>query len=318
MNMGNPDESKSLIDTVDARTQLAGSNRMEILLFDVGTNETFGINVFKVREVSKTPVITRTPNMSSGVEGLISLRGSIIPVVALGKVMKLSGATEGRGKAMMVAEYSKRTLGFLVNSVDRIIRVDWDKVHAPSTNQSSGASEYITAITELPDGKLVSILDVEQILADTFGDSVIGHIDPLAGNADASVFFVDDSSVARKKIAEVLDHLTVRHRYAQNGLEAWTRLSSMAASAHHSGRKLSEEISLILVDAEMPEMDGYVLTKHIKADPRFDGIPVVMHSSLSSEANRAMGRSVGVDAYVAKFDAEQLAETLRPFLIKAQ
>jgi CheY-like chemotaxis protein len=68
----------------------------------------------------------------------------------------------------------------------------------------------------------------------------------------------------------------------------------------------------------MPEMDGYVLTRHIKSDPRFDGIPVVMHSSLSSEANRAMGKSVGVDAYVAKFDAEVLADTLRPLLAKAR
>jgi two-component system chemotaxis response regulator CheV len=315
--MGHPEENRSLIDTVDARTQLAGSNRMEILLFEVGTNETFGINVFKVREVSKTPVITKTPNMSAGVEGLISLRGSIIPVVSLGKVMKLSKAGDGLGGAMMVAEYSKRTLGFLVNSVDRIIRVEWGKVHAPSSNQATAGPQYITAITELPDGKLVSILDVEQILADTFGDAQIGHIDPLPENEEANVFFVDDSSVARKKIAEVLDGLKVKHRYAQNGQEAWTRLSSMAASAAHSGRRLGDEISVILVDAEMPEMDGYVLTKNIKADLRFDGIPVVMHSSLSSEANRAMGRSVGVDSYVAKFDAEILADTLRPFLMKS-
>ena len=66
----------------------------------------------------------------------------------------------------------------------------------------------------------------------------------------------------------------------------------------------------------MPEMDGYVLTKIIKSDPRFDGVPVIMHSSLSSEANRAMGKSVGVDAYVAKFDADVLAETLRPLLMR--
>ncbi len=61
-------------------------------------------------------------------------------------------------------------------------------------------------------------------------------------------------------------------------------------------------------------MDGYVLTKNIKADARFEGIPVVMHSSLSSEANRAMGQAVGVDAYIAKFDAEILADTLRPMI----
>jgi two-component system chemotaxis response regulator CheV len=325
MNMIDEDEHNSLIDSVDARTRLAGSNKMEILLFEVGTNETFGINVFKVREVSLAPDITKTPNMAVGVEGLISLRGSIIPVLSLAKIMKLHAQGKGSENTLVVAEYNKRTLGFLVSSVDRIIRVEWDKVHAPksannggagagNTAVGSGASEYITAITEMPNGKLVSILDVEQILADTLGDSEIGHIEPLHEDQASNVFFVDDSSVARKKITEVLDRMGIHHRHATNGLEAWTRLSSMAAAAEQTGRRFAEEIHLILVDAEMPEMDGYVLTKNIKGDMRFSGIPVVMHSSLSSDANRAMGRSVGVDAYVPKFDADQLSGTLRPFL----
>ena len=120
--------------------------------------------------------------------------------------------------------------------------------------------------------------------------------------------------VARKKITEVLDRLKVKHKHATNGAEAWTRLQGLAAHAQQTGVNLRDDVRLILVDAEMPEMDGYVLTKSIKADSRFDGIPVVMHSSLSSEANRAMGQAVGVDAYVAKFDAEVLADTLRPIL----
>ncbi len=127
-------------------------------------------------------------------------------------------------------------------------------------------------------------------------------------------FFVDDSIVARRKISEVLDKLGVRHKHATNGLEAWTRLQGIAAHAQQMGHEVREDIRLILVDAEMPEMDGYVLTKNIKGDARFQGVPVVMHSSLSSEANRAMGKTVGVDAYVAKFDAEALADTLRPLL----
>jgi CheY-like chemotaxis protein len=76
-------ERKNLLESVDARTRLAGSNKMEILLFSLGTRETFGINVFKVREVGRTPHITRTPNMPRGVEGLISLRGNVIPVLSL-------------------------------------------------------------------------------------------------------------------------------------------------------------------------------------------------------------------------------------------
>lgn len=309
--------ANSLLDTVDARTKLAGSNRMEILLFELGTHETFGINVFKVREVSKTPPITRTPNMPAGVEGLISLRGNVIPVVSLSKAMGLHDAPSGLGQSMMVAEYSKRTLGFLVHGVDRIIRVEWDKVRAPEA-VTSGAHAFITAITELPDGKLVSIVDVEQIMANTFGEALVGLIEPIHDAHELNVFFVDDSAVARKKIAEVLEKLGVRHKHAQNGLEAWTRLSTIAGAAQQAGRALSDELSLILVDAEMPEMDGYVLTKNIKSDPRFDGVPVIMHSSLSSEANRAMGKSVGVDSYVAKFDADALADTLRPFLMKSQ
>jgi two-component system chemotaxis response regulator CheV len=309
-------ENATLFDNVDARTKLAGSNRMEILLFSLGTHETFGINVFKVREVSKTPTITKAPNMPAGVEGLISLRGNVIPVVSLSKVMKLADAPGGLGGSMMVTEYSKRTLGFLVSSVDRIIRVDWDKVRAPEAVVSGGASSYITAITELSDGKLVSIVDVEQILANTFGESIVGQIERMESGSDFNVFFVDDSAVARKRIAEVCDKLGVKHKHALNGLEAWTRLSGMAAHCQQLGTRVRDEVNLILVDAEMPEMDGYVLTKNIKSDSRFDGIPVVMHSSLSSEANRAMGKSVGVDAYVAKFDAEVLADTIRPMLRK--
>lgn len=305
-----------LFGTVDARTSLAGSNRMEILLFSLGTTEIFGINVFKVREVSTTPIITKAPNMPNGVEGLISLRGNVIPVLSLARILGLESSGSTLGNSMMVTEYSKRTLGFLVEGVDRIVRVEWDRVRAPD-NVASSTNSYITAITELPNGSLVSILDVETVLANTFGDAIVGAIAPISGGHEMNVFFVDDSAVARRKIGEVLDKLGVKHKHALNGLEAWNRLDAMASYAKQSGHQLIEEVDVILVDAEMPEMDGYVLTRKIKADVRFNGIPVVMHSSLSSDANRAMGKQVGVDAYVAKFDADVLADTLRPLLMRA-
>lgn len=307
-------EKKNLLESVDARTRLAGSNKMEILLFSLGTREIFGINVFKVREVGRTPHITKTPNMPQGVEGLISLRGNVIPVLSLASFFHLEGnIPSGLGQTMMVAEYSKRTLGFLVHEVDRIIRVDWERVKAPESVLAANQG-LITAVIELEGGQLVSIVDVEQILANAFGEAIIIDVPPARVDEDVSIFFADDSVVARKKITEVLDKLGVKHKHATNGAEAWTRLQAIAAHALQSGRDLREEVRLILVDAEMPEMDGYVLTKNIKSDPRFNGIPVVMHSSLSSEANRAMGKAVGVDAYVAKFDAEVLGDTLRPLL----
>ncbi len=163
---------------------------------------------------------------------------------------------------------------------------------------------------------MVSILDVEQIMASTFGEAQVPDVERMDDSVEYNVFFVDDSAIARKKISEVLDKLGVKHKHALNGLEAWTRLQGMASHAQQAAKDLRDEVQLILVDAEMPEMDGYMLTRNIKSDPRFNNIPVVMHSSLSSEANRAMGKQVGVDSYVAKFDAEILAETLRPLLMK--
>jgi two-component system chemotaxis response regulator CheV len=249
--------------------------------------------------------------MPHGVDGIVSLRGHVMPVLNLASFMGLGNPEEQQ--VMMVAEYSRHVLGFLVRDVDRIIRVDWNKVRA-AEGMMSGNSHLITAITELPNGSLVSILDVEQIMATAFGEAVVGAVEKVEGGHEKSVFFVDDSAVARKKIAELLDKMGVKHVQAHNGLEGWQRLQGLAESATNSGHDLHEQIQVILVDAEMPEMDGYVLTQHIKADRRFDNIPVVMHSSLSSEANRTMGTRVGVDYYVPKFDGLMLSETLRPLL----
>ncbi|WP_255989967.1 chemotaxis protein [Chitinolyticbacter albus] len=303
----------NLLESIDARTKLAGSNKMEILLFTLGTREIFGINVFKVREVSQTPKITKTPNMPLGVEGVISLRGNIIPVISLSKFVATQDRPPNANSTMIVTEFSKHTQAFLVHEVDRIIRVDWDKVRAPES-MLAGNQALITALTELPDGKLVSILDVEQILSSVIGEPVIPDLQTAHISSDAFMFFVDDSVVARKEIVGVLDKIGIKYHQANNGKEAWEKLQNLANRASHDGELLREKLKMILVDAEMPEMDGYVLTKYIKSDHRFSGIPVVMHSSLSSNANRAMGASVGVDAYVAKFDPVVLADTITPFI----
>ena len=304
-------DNRSMLDSVDARTRLAGSNTMELLLFSLGTKEIFAINVFKVREITRTPAITRAPNLPHAVEGVVSLRGSIIPVISLSKIIGV-GMQECSNQTMMVTEFSRHVQGFLMNGVDRIVRVEWSKVRSPDP-MIVGDSGNITAITELPNGQLVSILDVEQVLAKVYGESEVPELEP-APHSDSSMFFVDDSAVARKEIVKVLDQLKVNHQHASNGREAWERLQSMANRAQAEGEPLARRLQLILTDAEMPEMDGYVLTRHIKSDARFEGVPVVMHSSLSSEANRSMGKSVGVDAYVAKFEPRVLADTLRPLI----
>ena len=304
-------DNAGVLDAVDARTRLAGSNTMELLLFSLGTPEVFGINVFKVREIVRTPPVCRAPNLPRGVEGVVSLRGSVIPVLSLATLIGVPAGVSSQS-TMMVTEFSRHVQGFLLHGVDRIARVEWERVRAPDA-LLAGSGSYVNALTRLDCGRLVSIIDVEHVLSSIYGETEVPELEPVT-RPDATVFFADDSAVARREIARVLDALAVKHQHAANGREAWERLQALAARAQSEGEPLSRHLSVVLTDAEMPEMDGYVLTRCVKGDPRFAGIPVVMHSSLSSDANRAMGTSVGVDAYVAKFDPRILADTLRPLI----
>jgi len=305
-----------LLKNIDARTKLAGTNKLEILLFSLGTDartgrrETFGINVFKVREVMRTPPITAAPEMPPSVEGMVSLRGALVPVVDLARYAGVD--TQTPRSIMIITEYAGHTQGFLVEGVDTILRLDWGQMRVPPAMLLAELGGLVTAVTELPDGRLVMMMDVEKILSETtnYDDEIVyRNIKPL-DNPRLTVFFADDSSVARKQIERTLGAMGVQYVAAINGLDAWLELEKMAAYAQASGQAVSDLVSLVLTDIEMPEMDGYILTKKIKSDPRFIGVPVIMHSSLSGMSNQQLGKSVGVDEYVPKFEPQRLSETL--------
>ncbi|MDR2688150.1 MAG: chemotaxis protein [Azoarcus sp.] len=312
-----------LLKNIDARTRLAGTNKLEILLFTLGMDqrtgrrETFGINVFKVREVMRTPAITAAPEMPSSVEGMVSLRGVLVPVVDLARYVGV-GADSARN-IMIVTEYNGHTQGFLVEAVDTILRLDWSQMRVPPDMLTANMGGLVTAVTEQPGNKLVMLLDVEKVLSETtkYDDDsqIFKDIEPIAGAERYTVVFADDSSVARKQITQTLDLMGVRYIGAVNGRQAWEELKKIADSAATSGRSVKDLVSLVLTDVEMPEMDGYILTRTIKSDSRFAGVPVVMHSSLSGMSNQQLGISVGVDEYVPKFEPQKLSETLRRLIL---
>ncbi|MBS3934848.1 MAG: chemotaxis protein CheV [Sulfuritalea sp.] len=311
-----------LLKNIDARTRLAGTNKLEILLFSLGADlrtgrtETFGINVFKVREVMRTPHITAAPDMPAAVKGMVSLRGALVPVVDLSEFIGMQ--TETPREIMIVTEYNGHTQGFLVESVDTILRLDWAKMRVPPEMLTANMGGLVTAVTELQDGRLVMMLDVERILSETArydDDMAFSQIRPL-GRDGLAIVYADDSSVARGQIEKTLNALGIRGLMAMNGRQAWDELRRIADYADAAGRTVKDYVQLVLTDVEMPEMDGYILTKNIKSDARFIGVPVIMHSSLSSMSNQQLGKSVGVDEYVPKFEPQRLAETLSRLLLR--
>ncbi|MDR3055532.1 MAG: chemotaxis protein [Zoogloeaceae bacterium] len=306
-----------LLKSIDARTKLAGTNKLEILLFSLGEDrrtgrrETYGINVFKVREVMRTPPVTAAPDMPPAVEGMVSLRGVLVPVVDLAKYAWVD--SDVKRDVMIVTEYNGHTQGFLVEAVDTILRLDWSMMRVPPEMLMAQMGGLVTAVTELDDGRLIMMMDVEKILSDTAksdDDDMRFKNLPKLEDPDLTVFFCDDSVVARKQVMRTLDAMNVKYVAANNGQQMWEELEKMANYANGIGKAPADLISLVLTDIEMPAMDGYILTKKIKNDARFASIPVIMHSSLSGMSNQKLGLSVGVDEYVPKFEPQRLSETL--------
>jgi len=309
-----------LLKSIDARTRLAGTNKLEILLFTLGVDqktgrrETFGINVFKVREVMRTPEITRAPDMPPGIEGMVSLRSQLTAVIDLAKFAHVQ--TSEAPEIMIVTEYNGHSQGFLVEAVDTILRLDWSMMKVPPDMMSAEMGGMVTAVTELDDGRIVMMLDVEKILSETMhsDDEMIFRNIRAIEHADRTVFFADDSTVARKQLERTLDAMHVKHLSAINGRKAWEELRRVADYADTQNLAVKDLIQLIITDVEMPEMDGYSLTKLIKSDLRFAHIPVLMHSSLSGESNDKHGKDNGVDEYIYKFEPQRLAEVVTRYL----
>ena len=296
-----------LLQSVDARTQLVGENRLELLLFRLAGRQMFALNVFKIQEVVQVPPLTAMPHRHPVVRGVTHLRDQTISVIDLSAAVGLKPLTDIAKCNMIVTEYNRSIQGFLVSSVDRIINLNWEVILPPP--KGSGRSHFLTAITHVDDN-IVEVLDVERVLAEIipYDTRVSAEVldNNLAGQAKTRkmrVLMADDSATAMSQVRETLKHLGVEVIGVQDGLQALNLLKQWLAE----GIKPSERVFMVITDAEMPEMDGYRLTHEIRKHPQLRDLYVVLHTSLSGSFNQAMVEKVGCNGFLSKFQPDQLA-----------
>ena len=313
----------SLQQDIDERTSLTKSNKFELLLFRLGSDEAsqrselFGINVLKVREIVTAPTITAIAGTPPHSLGVVRLRDQVLPVFDLPAIMGHKAALDTA--LMLVTEYARTTQAFMVDVVEDIVRLDWNQVvSAEASGTGKGLITSIARMGEGDDAQLAQVLDVEAILQMISPRDVEQAIDERKigpGGLDlepgAVILVADDSFVARSMLEKALQAMDAPFEMVKTGKEAWDRLGQLREACEAEGRPIRSRVGLVLTDLEMPEMDGFTLTRNIKQDPRLKALPVIIHSSLSGFANEEHVRSVGADGYVAKFSAEELADTLR-------
>ncbi len=296
---------------IDQRTQMAGQNRLELLLFRLVGRQLFGINVFKVHEVIQCPPLTNIPRPHPAVRGIANMRGRTITVMDLSIGIGGPSLGDTKERSIIITEYNRQTQGFLVGSVDRIVNIKWEDVQAPPKGITEDS--YMTAVTRVEDD-MVEVIDVEKVLKEIVGGTETisdGIIDESIRDEMRHVLVVDDSNVARKQVEHVLDQIGVETTLCKNGEEALEQLHAWI----DEGKNLKEWLPLIISDVEMPVMDGYTLTTKIKNDPELQHLHVVLHTSLSGIFNENMVKKVGADSFLAKYVPDDLATLVQERLL---
>jgi len=291
---------------VDQRTQLAGHNRLELLMFRLMGRQLYGINVFKVREVLQCPPLSQVPQSHSVVRGITNIRGKTITIMDLSMAIGGPANHDVENSFVVITEYNRHIQGFLVREVDRIVNLNWKDILPPPTG-TSGTSSYMTAVTRVEE-KMVEVIDVERVLAEVTGakEEVSAEVmethNPDAITRDL-VLVSDDSIVARKQVCKTLEDLNLRTEVAKDGKQA---LEMLKQWADEDDPRL-QQLALIISDIEMPEMDGYTFTTEVRTDPRLAAIYIILHTSMSGVFNQAMVDKVGANKFIAKFEPDILA-----------
>ncbi|HFC9446421.1 TPA: chemotaxis protein CheV [Vibrio cholerae] len=305
-----------ILDSVNQCTQLVGQNRLELLTFRLNGRQRYGINVFKVKEVLQCPKLTSMPNLHRLVKGVAHIRGQTVSVIDMSLAVGGRPTTDVDKSFVVIAEFNRTIQAFLVSSVERIINMRWEAILPPPNG--TGKSNYLTAVTNI-DNELVEIIDVEKILAEI--TPVNEDMDSSIGEQIAQVeqekefvrriLIADDSSVARKQVQRAIESIGFEVVTTKDGKDAYEKLLEMLSEG-----PISNQISLVISDIEMPEMDGYTLTAEIRRHNELKDLYVILHSSLSGVFNQAMVERVGANAFIAKFNPDELGNAVKAALVK--
>ena len=135
---------------------------LQLVTFRIG-NEEFGFNIFKVKEINKMMDITQIPNSQSSVKGVVNLRGSVIPVVSLREKLNFSIEDYTSKTRIIVVEYQNKSIGFIVDEVSEVLRIDSSIIEKPPEMTTSVESAYINGVAKL-ENRLLILLDLDKIL----------------------------------------------------------------------------------------------------------------------------------------------------------
>ncbi len=287
----------------------SGTNELELLEFVVG-NQHYGINVAKIRELCPYQPPTLVPNAHEYIEGIFMPRDMLMTVVDLSKALGLPPTGDMSGDMYIITNFNRLHTAFHVQKVLGIHRVSWEDIAKPDSTIAASGKGVATGIAKVA-GKIIIVLDFEKIVAEINPETglKLSEIESMGERSrrDCTILLAEDSPLLLEMLKKCLTRAGYDHLIpTTNGQDAWNALDRMIKD----GGKVGVDISCVITDIEMPQMDGHRLAKLIKTDSRFEGLPVVIFSSLVNEEMKRKGEALGVDAQLSKPEIGRLVRQL--------
>lgn len=284
----------------------SGTNELEIVEFDVANNK-FGINVIKVKEIIQPIPVIFVPHAHEHVEGIIQLRGEVLPVVDMLKVLGIHNVERSPQQKYIVAEFNKQRVVFHVDNVTQIHRISWDQIEKPSDMYQGGASQVIGVIKQ--NDQMILLLDFERIMLEINPESGINveSVKKLGKRerSDKKIVVAEDSPLLRKLLHDTLNEAGYANvDFFENGRDAYNYLETLIKA--DPSKDITQHVQMIITDIEMPQMDGHHLTRKIKEHPDLAVLPVIIFSSLITDDLRHKGERVGAEDQISKPEIAEL------------
>jgi two-component system chemotaxis response regulator CheV len=307
----------------------SGTNELEIVEFyldeepetegDAPYKGYYGVNVAKVLEIIRMPKVTSLPEVNHpSVRGAFNQRSHIIPIVDL-SVWLDKRRVEKEPPKVIVTEFNNVTTAFMVTGVTRIHRISWENVEPPNKYVAAVSSSSITGVVKL-EGRIVFILDLEKIVADLNPALGLRLDEAVDWSSDRRyrAIVADDSTLVRAMLKDLLQKANFEVEAFTTGREAWDKLVQLKNVAEAEKKPIYDYVQVVVSDIEMPSMDGHNLTKRVNEDPLLKQLPVILFSSLFTDALLHKGESVGADVQIVKPDIATLTNKIKKLLMDRQ
>ncbi len=271
----------------------AAKDKAAMLTFKNSETEFFAAPLNIVERIERIP----TESIENiGDSKVVQYRGGALPLYELSQVADFKPLEQKEHQEVIVFKIKDRELGLMVtppiDALEVVLDVDESTLKQPAISGSMIINEHTTL--------LVDVFEmIKKLNPEWFGEEK-KVAEEMAESGEKIILFAEDSAFFRNQVKTFMEDDGFKVIEAEDGLIAWELLKERV-----------EEIDIVVTDLEMPNMDGFELTKRIKGDPSYSHLDVIALTSLASEAHIEKGRKVGIDEYEIKLDREKLMKIIR-------